>query len=110
MNVLSAVLLVVFAVIGAAAVVRELSLRLFSYKGESSVLLITPVESGRDAEFVLRSAAARLRWGGGRCTFAICLDCDMDDETRKICESVCREYGFERLITKSELREELGGT
>ena len=109
MNVLSAVLLVVFAVIGAAAVVREISLRIFSYKGESSVLIITPIDNNDDVEFVLRSAASRLRWGGRRCDCAICLDCDMDDETRKICESVCKEYGFERLISKNELCEEFIG-
>lgn len=109
MNVLSAVLLVVFAVIGAAAVVREISLRLFSYCGESSVLLITPIDNGEDVEFVLRSAVSRLRWGGRRCSCAICLDCDMDDETKKICESVCKEYGFEKLISKNELCKEIGG-
>lgn len=109
MNVVSAVILVVLAVIGAAAVVRELSLRLFSYRGEHSVLLVTPVNDGENAEFVLRSAAEKLRWGRGRRSCAVCLDCELDEYTRKICETVCRDYGFLKLITKEELKGELFG-
>lgn len=109
MNVVSAVILVVLAVIGAASVVRELSLRLFSYREKHSVLLVTPVNDGDNAEFVLRSAAEKLRWGRGRRSCAVCLDCDLDEHTRKICETVCRDYGFLKLMTKEELKGELFG-
>lgn len=107
MNVVSAVILVVLAVIGAATVGKEVSQWLFRVKEDCSVLLITPVDSAENAEMVLRSAASRLKWGRSRSDCAICLDCDIDDETRRICETVCREYGFLRLMTKEELREEL---
>ena len=107
MNVVSAVILVVLAVIGAATVAKEASQRLFRIRSDCSVLLITPVDSAENAEMVLRSAASRLRWGRSQSDCAVCLDCDIDDETRKICETVCREYGFLRLMTKEELREEL---
>jgi len=107
MNVVSAVILVVLAVIGAAFVVREISLRLFSYRGEYSVLLATPVSDADDAEFVLRSAAEKMRWGRGRRSCAVCLDCHLDDHTRKICETVCRDYGFLKLMTKEELKGKL---
>ena len=29
----------------------------------------------------------------------------MDDETQKICEAMCRDYGFSRLITREEFFE-----
>ncbi len=90
MNVVSAVILVVLAVIGAASVV-------------------SPVNDGDNAEFVLRSAAEELRWGRGRRSCAVCLDCDLDEHTRKICETVCRDYGFLKLMTKEELKGELFG-
>ena len=107
MNVISAVILCVLAVVGACAVIKEISLRLFRIKADCSVMLITPVDSAEDAELVLRSAAARLKWGRSRADCAVCLDCDIDEKTRKICETVCREYGFLRLMTKKELKEEL---
>ena len=48
-----------------------------------------------------------MRWGRGRRSCAVCLDCDLDDHTRKICETVCRDYGFLKLMTKEELKGEL---
>lgn len=105
MNVLSAVILVVLAVIGAATVAHELSLRLFRYRGEISLLYITPVKNSEDAEAILRSAAVQMGRGKARC--AVCLDCAMDEQTRRICETLCRDYGFLRLVTREELRGEL---
>ena len=107
MNVISAIILVVLAVIGAATVAKEVSQRLFRIRADCSVLLITPVDSAENAEMVLRSAANRLKWGRSRSDCDVCLDCDIDAQTRRICETVCREYGFLRLMTKDELREEL---
>lgn len=109
MNVFSAVLLVVFAVMGVMSFIYYLSYFLFRYKKDASIMLITPVE-GRcnDAELMLRSAAARIKWVcRGRHDYVICLDCNMDDETKKICEEICKEYGFVKLMNKNELLEML---
>ena len=107
MDVLSAVILVVFAVIGVITVVRDLTLFLFRNKNNNSVMFVTPVSGEcEDAELVLRSAAARVRWiSRGKHDYVICLDCDMDDETRQICEKICKEYGFSRLLSKAEFLE-----
>ena len=109
MNVLSAVLLVVWAVIGIAAVIRELALKLFCRKDDGIIMFVTPM-SGRceNAELLLRNAAARVRWmSRGRHDGVICLDCGMDGETRKVCESICKEYGFADLMTKKEFIERM---
>ncbi len=107
MNVVSAVLLVVFAVIGVISFIRELAYLLFRYKNDGSVMFITPI--GKDcenAEFMLRSAAARVKWiSRFKHDYVICLDCDMDEETKKICEKICEEYGFAKLISKNEFFE-----
>lgn len=107
MNVLSAVLLVVFAVIGVIALIREISYYLFRYKKDNAVMFVTPVNGKcEDAEFMLRSAAAKVKWvSRGKNDYVICLDCDMDEETKKICENICNEYGFARLISKKEFLE-----
>lgn len=107
MNVFSAVLLVVFAVMGVMSFIYYLSYFLFRYNKDSSIMLITPVDGKcDDAELLLRSAAARVKWiCRGRHDYVICLDCNMDDKTKKICEAICKEYGFVKLISKNELFE-----
>ncbi len=107
MNVFSAVLLVIFAVIGVISFVRFLSFYLFRYKNDNSIMFITPIDGKcEDAEFMLRSAAAKVRWvSRGKYDYVICLNCEMDDETKKVCENICEEYGFAKLIEKNEFME-----
>ncbi|MEE0914505.1 MAG: hypothetical protein U0L76_07995 [Ruminococcus sp.] len=107
MDILSAVLLVVFAVIGVISLVRDISLYIFRYKNDNSVMFVTPVEGKcDDAELMLRSAATKVKWvSRGKHDYVICLDCDMDEETKKICENICEEYGFAKLISKNEFFE-----
>ena len=102
MNVISAVIVISLAVIGAAAVVRELALRLFCGKSESTVMYITHIKAdSENVEQALRSALAKQRWGGS-CVSAVCVDAALDEKSRRICETVCRDYGYETLLTKEE--------
>lgn len=84
MNVVSAVFLVVFAVIGICAFVRELTFFLFRNKKIIPLCLLLPsAEKCENAEYILRSAAAKVKWiSRGRNDCVICLDCGMDDETK----------------------------
>ncbi|MCD8026020.1 MAG: hypothetical protein LUF33_03575 [Clostridiales bacterium] len=104
MEIFSVVLLVVFAVIGIISLVSDLTYFLFRSKKDSSIMFVTPIgKNCEDAELLLRSAAAKVKWvSRGRNDCVICLDCDMDDETKKICENICREYGFAKLLSKKE--------
>ena len=109
MNVVSAVIIVVLAVVGLAAVFREISLRLFCCKEECTVMYITHIRSDcENIEFVLRSVLAKRRWNGDKNSVrAVCVSCPLDEKTRKICEGVCREYGFKNLMTKDEFLKSL---
>ncbi|GEM_PF-67686 len=102
MNVLSSVILVVFAVIGIVALVREICLRLFSPKEKSTVIIVTPVNKTDEPEFVLRGALSRLRWGGKCKDVSVCINMPLDSSSKKICRGVCEEYGFGELITRDE--------
>lgn len=84
MNVVSAVFLVVFAVIGICAFVREFTIFLFRSRKNNTVMFVAPI-SGKceNAEYILRSAAARVKWiSRGRNDCVICLDCGMDGGTK----------------------------
>ena len=106
MNIVSATLLVVLATVGAAAVIRELCYSIFRYRDDNLIIFVTPEGESCNAEILLRSAAARIdRDIRGKRQFIICPDCEMDDETQKICEAMCRDYGFSRLITREEFYE-----
>ncbi len=106
MNILSAVLLVVLATVGAAALIREICYLIFRYKDDNLIIFVTPEKEHCDAEILLRSAAARInRDFKGKRQFIICPDCEMDGETQKVCEAMCRDYGFSRLITREEFFE-----
>lgn len=105
MTAVSAAILIIFAVMGIIYCVREFTYFLYKNKNNCSIIIVTPLENEKhNAEFILRSAAERLKWfcrGGSDCV--LCLDCDMDEETESICSALCREYGFIRLIKKQEL-------
>lgn len=107
MNVLSAVIINSLAVIGAVSLLRELALRLFCGKSDCTVMYITHIKSGNeDIEMTLRGALAKQRWSGN-CVSVICVDAELDEKTRRICETVCRDYGYEKLLTKEEFLKSL---
>lgn len=108
MNVVSAVIVMALAVIGLAAVFRELSLRLFCTRDDGTVMYITNIKTDENVEFALRSVLSRRRWSSeSRGVSVVCLSCALDDKTRKICEGICREYGFDGLMTKDEFLKSL---
>lgn len=109
MEIFSAILLVVFAVFGVISFVREITYYLFRYKKDNSVMFITPINKEcKDAEFLLRSAVAKVKWvSHGKNDYVICLDCEMDDETKRVCENICKDYGFAKLVSKKEFFEML---
>lgn len=100
MEILSAVLLTVFAVIGIVFTVRELSMWLFSGRKKRSVLLISDLGDENGAEQELRAAITRARWGGGR---AVCVADELDERTKTALRKICREEGAGELISKEEL-------
>lgn len=107
MNLAASVILVALAVVGAVSLLRVLALRLFS-GGDCEVLYVTrlPADSER-LEFALRGALAKQRWGVAHRSVMVCVEELPDEHTRKICEGICREYGFGNLITKEEFIKSL---
>ncbi len=107
MYVAACVILVALAVIGAAALLRELALRLFCGGGQEIVYVTRLPRDGEQLEMALRGALARQRWGGARRSVAVCVDALPDAHTRQICESICRQYGYGGLMTRDEFVKSL---
>ena len=108
MNILSAVIVITLSVIGAVALVRELALRLFCGKSDCTVMFVTHIKAGEEnIEQALRGALSRQRWSGSNCVSTVCVDAALDEKSRRICETVCRDYGYEKLMTKEEFLKSL---
>ena len=103
---ISAIICVLFIIIGLVEVIRSIVLFVLRPKGEDTAMTIVPIcGHNEEAEYLLRSAAARVKWAdNGRERRVICLDCGMDLETRMICEKLVHSYGFMELCTMEELQ------
>lgn len=104
MKLISAVILVVLAVIGAAGVIRMITQKLFGGFLSDRIVWILPMKADSgSAEQMLRGAAEKLSEAPFRGVKAVCLDCGMDAETREICARFCRGYPCFEVMTPDEL-------
>lgn len=56
--------------------------------------LVITVEGHReDIEFILREAINKSKWKNEN-NEIVCLDHGMDEETKKICKLICKDYNF----------------
>ena len=110
MRLLYEIILLVLCVIGLTETVRFLIFRLITTKNKHDCLYIVLPMSGKweDAENRIRCIAARLKWGIQTDVHQmICLDCGIDDETKKICEKIAAEDAFVTLQTKEEFERKM---
>lgn len=93
-------------VLGAVDICRLLSLHIYKPNKEDFSMLIVPISShNEEAEMLIRSAAARVNWSCGSPKRLICLDCGMDDETRRVCQTLISEYSFLEIKNVEDFNE-----
>lgn len=105
------ILVAFFAVVGITELCRLALFWLTRPRREEKItVLVCVCGSDKRVEYRLRGALARLRWlrHTGRREL-LCVDCGMDMETRKVCETFARANPVMRLCTAQELPETLGG-
>lgn len=95
---------VFLVIIGLVEVFRMISFLFLRTKGENDIMIIVPVcGHNEEAELLLRSAAARVKWTGGMSQQkVVCLDCGMDEETKAVCDTISQDYSFMNVCTLSE--------
>jgi hypothetical protein len=96
-----------FAVIGICEMLKGIVKIFTKSKDDKEIILIEPIcNQQEDAEYLLRSAAQKVKWmGKNGPDRVICLDCNMDNETKKLCEMVCCDYPFMEMCSKDEAFE-----
>lgn len=96
LEVIFSVVMMFLAVIGLIEFIRIISLSIFKVKNDKNAILVVPM-SGHDeeAEMILRNAISRAKWISGVDNRKIvCLDFNMDNETRQICDIISQECEF----------------
>lgn len=101
------VISIFLVIIGVVEIARIAVLMILQTKGDESMLIIVPIRGhDEEAEYLLRSAAAKVKWFNTmRHQKVICLDCGMDEETRKICTLIADNYRFMEIYNMSEFEE-----
>ena len=101
------VILIILSIIGVSEVCRRIIFSMTSEKASENQLIVIPIKGHcENAEHILRTAAQRMKWiGGYNGQEIICLDCQMDNETRKICELVCCDYDFIKIYSKEDFEK-----
>lgn len=98
---------VILMIVGLVDLCKMVILWILRTKEEDEFMIVVPISGhNEEAEFLLRSAAAKVLFTDTlKTTEVICLDCGMDDETRKICETIVDGYSFmkmENVLTFNE--------
>lgn len=104
-EIIAAVSVVFFAIIGFVTFIRTIIFRLYKPKSENSMLIIgTKDKSTEDIEYTLISWAQRVKWlGKGALNSIIIADSGLDTESKEICRRICKEYEFMQVVEVSEL-------
>lgn len=98
------IIFIFLSVLGLVDLIRIAMCHFFKTKSDENLIILVPIRgSSNDAEILLRSAATKAMWVyGGAIEKVICLDCGADEETKKICMSICDEYPFMEFKDKIE--------
>ena len=100
------IVVVSFAIFGIIDFYKFLSLTLYSTKINNSAIIVPIGSDSNQTEFLVRSAIAKTRWLSlSKNQQIICLDCDMNDESKEICRRLYEKYPFISIKTADELKD-----
>lgn len=104
MYVFSAIITVVLAVAGAAAIVQTLIRLLFGYKKHKGIYVFALSGDSSDAEMQIRYAEQLVC--SGKVGRAVCVDCGISGTALEICKTMCAGRGIVELVTAQKFSSE----
>ena len=89
-------ILAIFFIIGLVEIIKKITLNFFKQTDNNKIIILISLKGHEEkAEFLIRSAITKLKYiGQSGAQKIICLDYNMDDETRKICEIFKNKYSI----------------
>ena len=101
-------LLFIFAIVGFTEIISYLIFRIMSVKNECSTMLITPINSNSNYEFIIRSVAEKAKWMGSfRPQKIIIVTENLSKEAINDIKSLTYGYDFIKIIDKKYLCSEV---
>lgn len=79
------------------------SLKALSYSSKDKVILVLPCRSEKNCTGQICSALLKLPLFSGIETRIVAVDCGLNEDEKKLCLDICREYGNVRLCNPDEL-------
>lgn len=92
-------------IVGTVELIRILILFFLNANSDQNdSAIVIPINDQEEAEYLIRNEITRAKWFEfNRAQNIICLDCGMDEETRKVCEAICEDYDFIKICKPYEL-------
>ncbi|MCI7085124.1 MAG: hypothetical protein PUB41_03450 [bacterium] len=106
MDILGICVVTVLAIWGLTDIVRKAVVFILKRScDQCAYTLIIPIEGKcEQAEFILRNAAAELKWNGNKKIKKIyCLLKNADSQTENICKTICTEYDYMEIIYADDM-------
>ena len=98
------VVVLLLSLYGCVELVRSLSLRLLRSRNPVPAILVLPIGSCKELEFIVRAAVSRSRWTSDSPSQVLLLDVGMDEQTRLLAEKMSRDFENVHISTPEELR------
>lgn len=93
----------ILVILGLVEVVQIVTFWVLQTKEEREILIVVPIAGhNEEVEYLLRSAAAQVKWLGSKYQKILCVDCGMDTETRLICQVIAKDYPFIEFCSRLE--------
>ena len=98
------ILFALLAVIGIADILRTFLFWMLRTDNSGKLYLVISIHGHEErAEMMMSSAIERLKWMKGEDKKLICLNKEMDEETRKVCGIICAQNPGVAMCTPEEL-------
>ena len=105
-EIIGTIILGIFAVVGLVELIRWVSLKVLSPDRKRPMVLAVPLYGHEeDVEFLVRAAAQRIKWNAVGAVELYCVDCGMDLSSAHLCQVICREYPFCKMVSKDEFQK-----
>lgn len=107
MQYISEILLLFLVIIGAIDIIRALAVRLMMPKSGTNIIVTVPIHGHReDAEYLIRGAVLSAKWMGHKNIQVSVIDCGADEETKELCNRMCKQMGLRSVIKKEDFEIE----
>lgn len=103
-GILCALILLFFTLSGVAEFIKTIVLKFYDKQKINSYIIVKLTKDKQsNIEYMLRGLVAKIRWmKKNRPQKIICINYDLEETEKRICEIICSEYDFVELLDKED--------